>query len=165
MTHQEDLTTVSRANGRKLSALTVLSSALITWACTPALAALGANTASVEIDRQQMSGQLRVVPAAGYSVHEIVTPTKTTVREYVSTTGQVFAVSWQGPLMPDLRQALGSYFEEFQRAARPAPGQRRHLSVEQPDLVVHSSGRMRSFHGVAYVPALLPPNFSPQDIK
>jgi len=157
---------VNRANLRKLSISAPLSLALLAAAlCPPALAGLGANVASIEVDRQQMRGQLRATSIAGYTVQEIVTPTTTVVREYVSSAGQVFAVSWQGPLLPDLHQTLGAYFDEFQRAARPVVVGHRHLDIEQFDLVVHSSGRMRAFHGIAYVPALLPPNFSPQDIK
>jgi hypothetical protein len=36
-------------------------------------------------------------------------PRGTTAREYVSPSGQVFAVSWQGQAMPDLGQLLGSW--------------------------------------------------------
>ncbi len=154
------------ANRGKLSVPAILCVAMLAaTTCTPVLAALGAGIDSVEVDRQQMRGQVQVVPAAGYTVHQIVTPTTTVVKEYVSATGLVFAVSWQGPLLPDLRQTLGSYFDEFQKAARPTQVGHRHLDIEHSDLVVHSSGRMRAFYGVAYVPSLLPPNFSLQDVK
>ena len=35
-----------------------------------------------------------------------------------------------------------------------------HLSIERTDLVVNSHGHMRAFYGNAYVPSLVPPNFS-----
>jgi Protein of unknown function (DUF2844) len=41
----------------------------------------------------------------------------------------------------------------------------RHLSIDRSDLVVHSGGHMRAFYGNAYVPALLPPNFTIADIQ
>ena len=102
---------------------------------------------------------------AGYTVHEIQTPAQTVVREYVSASGKVFAVSWHGPLLPDFRQTLGRYFDEYRSNARTPRVGRRQLTVEGSDLVVHSYGRMRAFYGNAYVPSLLPPNFSPDEIK
>jgi hypothetical protein len=41
----------------------------------------------------------------------------------------------------------------------------RHLTSQGTDLVVQSNGRMRAFFGTAYVPSLLPPNFSVEDIQ
>ena len=133
--------------------------------CLPAYATLGEDFTTVENDRVQMKAQLRTTAAAGYTVHEIQTPTRTVVREYVSAAGKVFAVSWEGPVLPDFRQMLGRYFEEYHsRAGSPRVG-RRALVIEGSDLVVHSHGRMRAFHGNAYVQSLLPPNFSVDQIK
>jgi hypothetical protein len=74
-------------------------------------------------------------------------------------------VSWRGPVMPDLRQTLGEYFQRYQEAtAAPHVGHRQ-LSVDRPDLVIRSSGHMRAFYGRAYVPSLVPTNFSLDDIK
>jgi hypothetical protein len=128
----------------------------------PALAALGGGAASVEADRASLSGTLRVSSAAGYAVHEIKAASGLTVHEYVSAEGKVFAVSWRGPRIPDLRQMLGSSYEAFEqaRAATPTHYDHRHLSIETPQLVVQSSGYLRSFVGRAWVPALLPQNFS-----
>ena len=64
----------------------------------PALAALGDNVASVSNDRLQLHAQLRgVTSAVGFTVHEIEVPPGILVREYVSASGTVFAVSWTGP--------------------------------------------------------------------
>lgn len=134
-------------------------------ACLPAFATLGEDASTVENDRVQMKAQLRTTSVAGYTVHEIRTPTNTLVREYVSASGKVFAVSWNGPVLPDFRQTLGRYFDEYHsNASAPRVG-RRHLSIQGSDLVVHSSGHMRAFYGSAYVPSLLPPNFSVDNIK
>jgi hypothetical protein len=131
----------------------------------PAAAALGQDVASVEADRQHMKGQVRPTAVAGYSVQEIQTSTNTVIREYVSAAGTIFAVSWRGPVMPDLQQILGSYFEQYRTAARAPHAGHRHLAIEQPGLVLHSNGQMRAFYGKAYVPGLLPANFSPGDIQ
>src|ERR1700758_611729 len=74
----------------------------------PALAGLGGDVGSVESDRLSMKGAVRVTPTVDYSVHEIQTPSGIVIREYVSTAGKVFAVSWRGPGLPDLSQLLGS---------------------------------------------------------
>ncbi len=131
----------------------------------PAFATLGEDVQTVENDRLQMKAQLRTTSVAGYTVHEIRTSTNTVVREYVSASGKVFAVSWEGPLLPDLRQTLGTYFGEYDsKASEPRVG-RRHLSIEDADLVVHSNGHMRAFYGNAYVRSLLPANFPIDEIK
>ncbi len=133
--------------------------------CLPALATLGEDVATVENDRIKMKAQLRITSVAGYTVHEIQDSAGTTVREYVAASGKVFAVAWNGPLLPDFRQTLGNYFADYSSGASSPRVGRRHLTIERADLVVHSNGRMRAFYGNAYVPSLLPPNFSVADIK
>lgn len=133
--------------------------------CLPALATLGEDVTTVESDRAQMKAQVRATAVAGYTVKEIQTPTQTTVREYVSAAGKVFAVTWQGPLLPDFKQMLGRYFEQYRNNASSPRVGRRQLTINGSDLVVSSHGRMRAFSGFAYVPSLLPPNFSPDELK
>ena len=99
-------------------------------------------------------------PSAAYTVHEVQLETGTVVREFVGASGQVFALTWRGPVLPDLSQWLGGYFGAFrletdqQRLSgrRGAP-----VNLVQSDLVVRSNGRMRNFFGHAFVPALVPP--------
>jgi Protein of unknown function (DUF2844) len=140
----------------------VLASQIV---CLPAFATLGEDATTVENDRVQMKAQLRTTSVAGYTVHVIETPNSTVIREYISPSGKVFAVSWNGSLLPDLQQTLGKYFPEFSNASTSPRVGRRHFEVEGTDLVVHSYGRMRAFYGNAYVPSLLPPNFSVDDIQ
>jgi Protein of unknown function (DUF2844) len=130
-----------------------------------ASATLGENSTSTEIDRASMKATLRMLPAVKYTVHEIQTPSGTTVREYVSSAGTVFAVAWQGPVMPDLRQALGIYFDRYIEAASGKHAGHRHLAIREPGLVVQSNGRMRSFSGRAYLPQLLPQGVSVEEIR
>lgn len=142
------------------------AAALATLAfCHPVWATLGEDVTTVENDRVHMKAQTRTTSVAGYTVHEIQSPTGTVVREYISAAGKVFAVSWEGPVLPDFRQTLGKYFAAYNSEASSPKVGRRHLTIERSDLVVHSSGRMRAFYGNAYVPSLLPPNFSPDEIK
>ena len=144
---------------------TMLGAAVLAGSVTlPAFAALSGDAASVDADTAKMKGQARATPAAGYTVSEIQLPSGTVVREYISSEGKVFAVTWHGPTMPNLQQMLGTYFEEFKASAAATRGNHHHVTVQQSDLVVNSGGHMRSWSGKAYVPALLPPNFSPDEI-
>jgi len=124
-----------------------------------AIAALGGDAGSVAADRVAFAAQLRSTAMLQYDVHAISSDART-VREYVSRQGQVFAVTWHGPVPPDLRQLLGDYFPRFQSAAVAAhqhsPGQHRIFTLAQSDLVIQSMGRLRSFRGIAYLPALVP---------
>lgn len=130
-----------------------------------ASASLGGDAASVQADQRQMNGTLRTTAAAKHTQFEIQTPTGILAREYVSSTGLVFAVVWEGPSLPDLRQLLGSYFSQYIQAANAADPAARPRVIEQPGLVVYSGGRMRAFLGRAFVPDLIPKGLSLDEIR
>ncbi|MEN6320917.1 MAG: DUF2844 domain-containing protein [Syntrophaceae bacterium] len=136
---------------------------------SPASAALGDDVATVQTDLSRMKGALRTSDSGPYTIHEITMPTGTVVKEYVSTAGKVFAVTWQGPLLPDLRQLLGSHFEKFSQAVktqkRNHPGRRGPLLIQEPGLVVKTGGRMRAYIGRAYVPELVPQGVSIEELQ
>lgn len=119
-------------------------------------ASLGEDESSVEADRASADGDLRASHEEKYTVYEIRMSSGVVIREYMSPAGNVFAVTWRGPWMPDLRRLLGRYFEVFQRAERGQHARRRPFVVDAPDFVLHSSGRMRAFFGEAHVPSLVP---------
>jgi len=146
------------------AALLVAAGLIAGIATCPVQAALGEPVASVETDRLQVGGTLRVLPSAAYTVHELQAPSGTVVREYVSPAGIVFGVAWQGPSMPDLRQVLGTYFDPYVQAAskRNARGP---VAIAQPGLVVQSGGHMRAFVGRAYIPQALPAGVAPDAIR
>lgn len=133
----------------------------------PAWATLGQYESSVSVDRKQMRSQERVETVKGYTVHELATANGGIVREFVSSKGLVFGVSWQGPFMPDLQQLLGSYLTTL-HSATPAQKQVRHMRgmiVKMKDFVFVSGGRMRAWRGHAYVPSLLPASLSPEVVR
>jgi hypothetical protein len=132
---------------------------------TPCLAALGGSKISIQADQLHMKGSLRVKAQENYSVHEIQSFGGTVVREYATTDGVVFGVTWRGPAIPDLRQLLGPRFTEYVESAKTQRGEHGHLRVDDPGLVVHSSGHMRAFFGRAYIPQLLPPNVNIDEIQ
>ena len=139
---------------------------VLLWSLS-SFAALGGDVSSVQADVAHLQGSLRVTPNASYAVHEIRTPKGVTVREYVSTSGKVFAVAWQGPWLPDLQQLLGSYFTQYQQAAQ-SPKQRvarAPVAVHEANLVVEQSGHMRSFTGRAYLVDQLPSSLAAESIR
>lgn len=140
----------------------------LTFTALPAFAGLGQDVGSVESDRAHMQGALRVTQVQAYAVHEIQSPNGTVVREYVSTSGKVFAVAWQGPWLPDMRQILAGYFESYQSGAQMRQRSRlglRPMTIQQPGLVVQSGGHMRWFAGRAYVPDMLPQGVKAETLR
>jgi hypothetical protein len=138
-----------------------LALAFLLWQL-PALAGLGGDVRSVNADTDVMRGRLQTTPLQQYDLHEITTSGGTVIREYMTSGGKVFAVSWRGPFMPNLQQLFGSYYQQFQTAAATSAQASSHrlLRIAQPDFVMQASGRMGSFHGKAYVPGLVPAGVS-----
>lgn len=135
----------------------------------PASAALGGDETTVSVDQASMKGTLRSTPGKAYTVHEIKAQTGTVVREYLSPAGKIFAVVWQGPFLPDLRQLFGSHFEQFSQSAQNLKGQhprvRGPLLIQEPGLVVQTGGHMRAYFGRAYIPELVPQGVPIEEIQ
>lgn len=145
------------------TALVVLLASLLEVG--PAWAVLGEYEASVRSDQEHLRGELRAIAHQGYSVQQITSADSTVVKEYVSPAGLVFGISWQGPTMPNLQQLMGSYFAQFQQASLSKVRRRGPLVLRTDQLVVESGGHMRSFHGRAYLPGLLPNNVSGEVVR
>jgi hypothetical protein len=129
----------------------------ILFAAVTTFATLGEDVSSVRSDQLQTNARLRIVNGPAYSVHELSSPSGTTIREFVSPSGTVFGVSWQGSFTPDLRQLLGTHFQEYLQASQSAPGRpARMVHVESGDLVVESAGHMRFSVGRAYLRNKMP---------
>jgi uncharacterized protein DUF2844 len=131
----------------------VLASALIPCIAT---AALGEPETSVQADMTQLHASIKVTARADYRVHEMLLPSGTRVREFVGSDGNVFAVAWNGPTVPNLRQTFGRYFDTYVSAAKGRHASHSLLQIRQGDLVVQSSGHMRAFTGRAYLPQAVP---------
>ena len=146
----------------RAAALASLALALV--AAEPARAVLGQSAASIEADRVQVRATVRQVSHAAFTVHELATGPSGIVREYVSPAGQVFAVTWHGPTMPNLQQIMGAHFNTLAAAPRRA-GSRSHLAVQSNNLVFESSGHVRAFHGRAYLADAIPAGVTLNDIQ
>ncbi|SCK08483.1 Protein of unknown function [Variovorax sp. HW608] len=131
-----------------------------------AAAALGGPASSVAVDQAHMKATLQEEAGSVYTLYEMTTPSGTIVREFVSSaTGQVFAVTWQGPFMPDLKQVLGEHFATLVDATGKGRIGRSNASVNRPEVAIHSGGHMRAFAGKAYLPGQLPEGVGVEDIR
>jgi len=102
-----------------------------------------------------------------YTVHETLLENGTSVQEYATPAGLVFAVAWRGPVLPDLSALLGGYFTTFKRETEQARESGRRwapVKMARDGLVVRSNGRMRNFFGHAYAPGLIPAGVNINDV-
>jgi hypothetical protein len=135
---------------------------------TLAFGSLGGDAASVQADQVHMQGSRTMKAAESYTVHEIQAANGTVVREFVSAEGKVFAIAWHGPWIPDMRQLLGSYFDQYAQANQAQRGARMRrgpILINQPGLVVQIGGHPRAFAGRAYVPEMLPSGVGAENIQ
>jgi len=129
-----------------------------------AAAALGEPETSVQTDLARLRGSITVTSHANYKLHEIQLPSGTQLREFAGLDGKVFAVAWNGPTVPDLRQTLGQYFDNYLTAAKAQHSGHHHLQVRESGLVVLAGGHMRAFSGLAYLPQAMPSGVSVGDL-
>ena len=133
--------------------------AVVSLFCVRSYAALGGDAASVDADRARMKAQRQVTQASSYALHQLTMESGTVVREYVSPAGNVFAIAWQGPFMPDMQQLLGTYFDQYSSAVKANKKTyvgRHPLNLRLSGMVIESSGYMRAYHFRAYIPQQVP---------
>ena len=137
---------------------------------TSADATLGGNGSSVEADRVNMkverAARQNLATAGSYTVHETTLPSGTIVRQYVSNSDVVFAVTWSGPFIPDLKQLFGLHFDTMvAHQAKHTNAGHRFFRHHEADLVIESGGHQRSFAGRAYLKSQIPANLTEQEIQ
>jgi hypothetical protein len=136
--------------------------------CLPARASLGGDMASVRDDQAKLQGELQSTSKDNYTVHEIQAANGIMVREYVSTSGAVFGVAWQGQKHPDLHQVLGAYYDRFNQAVQAQRAHHRGLGpvvIQQPDFTVVLGGHMGALSGKAYLSQSMPAGIRAEDIR
>jgi len=136
-------------------------------AAQPVYATLGESADSVMTDRKALSAaQIVTTTRNAYTIQEISSDS-VAVREYISPSGMVFGIAWNGLTHPDLTLLLGSYTDEYQKSLRQTPRKpgRRFSQIKTDRIVVEKWGHMRNLHGRAYVPSLIPPGVNIDEIK
>jgi hypothetical protein len=153
----------------KMRMLLAMAIAVATLApCFPAGASLGGDMTSVRDDQMKLQGTLRTTSNGPYNVHEIQASSGVVLREYVSLSGNVFGIAWQGRTHPDLHQVLGAYYDQYVQAVQAQRAQRHGhgpLLIQLPGLVVQIGGHMNSLIGRAYIPQGMPAGMHPEDIR
>ncbi|MEO7207346.1 MAG: DUF2844 domain-containing protein [Steroidobacteraceae bacterium] len=130
-----------------------------------AQAALGEHVSSVAHDHAALHGSLISTPMQQYDVQEMMTDTGTRVREYSAHGGPVFAVTWSGAQVPDLKLLLGTYFDRYVAAAKVHRTGHHVLSVNTPSLAMSIVRFQRSASGQVYVPSLMPHGVTRRELR
>jgi hypothetical protein len=124
-------------------------------AAREARATLGGDATSVSANERALGAVRTTVTLTVGTRHDLALPSGGMVHEYVSPSGVVYAVTWQGPTAPNLRELLGARFEDLARALPQSGHHAVILSLD--DFQVRSWSHRRSFGGRAWVPSLVPP--------
>jgi len=99
-----------------------------------------------------------------YSVYQLEMDNNLTVKEFVNSSGTVFAVEWSGPYQPNQKLILSTYFDRIQQSVKSSNQNgyrgRRPTIVESDDLVYKTSGHPGHFIGQAYLPKEFPTGFT-----
>ncbi|MPW21800.1 DUF2844 domain-containing protein [Paraburkholderia sp. CNPSo 3157] len=143
----------------------VLAAGVTALLAGPAHAELGGTMSAPRADDGSTQ---RVLPGSTVQIRSTVDAGGTTINEYATSDGHVFAYTWQGPTMPDLTRMLGRYADRYRAKAAAQLNEFSHLHasrVEQPDVIVESGGQMRSYVGRAWLPAALPAGISLADLR
>ncbi len=146
------LTALQTHFGRKSLVRASLVSAFL-LAGGPVQAHLGGTQASVQADGAAWQAPAVALSGLRFTVFTHTTPEGVKVRQFVSLTGLVFAVAWDGPVLPDMERLLGGYFPLYQNSLQQ---RKRSVRVDTPSLSLESGGMMRAFVGRAYLPDQMP---------
>jgi hypothetical protein len=144
----------------------VLSISLCLFA-SYALATLGEHTSTVDQDVSKLkASQKASTSESDYTVHEMVADGNT-IKEFATTAGIVFAVSWRGISKPDLSVLFGSYYDEYKASLEAAPKLKgkRSASVQTSRMILKRGGHMRDQRGFAYIPSLVPAGLKLGDLE
>jgi hypothetical protein len=107
----------------------------------------------------------KATPAASYTMRESRDANGVTIHEYVLPSNVVFAVTWDGPIRPDMTALLGSYFPTYVTAGSNRGRGTGPLSEGTADFRIESAGRLGQFFGKAYLPRLMPTGVRPGDLQ
>lgn len=148
--------------------LSMLQGALAWAALGSSPSDFGATTTQTRMAARSLAAtsSTSATTTAVYTISQSTLDSGTIVREYTDASGVVFAVSWTGPTLPDLRTLLGDKFTVMtsNAAKRPKAGHSQ-LAVDQSDVVIVSSGHMRAYAGQAWIPSALPAGFDTTTIE
>lgn len=126
-------------------------------AATLSLVALAASAALGDVQRDLREPRASVTPL------QQVLPSGTRVVQYVDRQRTVFAVTWSGPFMPELRSLLGTHYPALvdaqARGSLHAP-----VVVRTQQVAIFSGGTVGAFSGRAWLPARVPTGIDAKEL-
>ncbi len=142
--------------------LVLLASFALLGVASQAQAELGGRGASVDADRVKLRATMSRSAEHGRTIHQLAAGDGTVTREFTTTDGTIFAVSWSGPQRPNLKQLFGDYYPRFQavNAQTGKARMRRAMAVNDIDFVVQTGGRPGAFWGYAFLRSRVPSDFN-----
>lgn len=152
---------------RWLNALFTCAAVLLLFFADSAWATLGEPVSSLESNRTALKSIHKSTSTHGaYTIQED-TSDGTIIRQYISSSGVVFAIAWNGVSHPDLANLLGNYDDDYRQVLRSTPRKpgKRHVQLRGNRVVVEKWGHMRNLQGRAYAPVLLPSGVNIDEIR
>jgi hypothetical protein len=146
---------------RRCLALAAAALAAVGLAAPSAHAVLGGDAGTIAVDQARLHGvRLQAVAtSAPVATHEITLADGSSIRQFVTPDGIVFAVAWSTRFKPDLNALLGVHAATYAQAASDAmkaAGIRRHAELRRGDLVVQSTAHLNAHVGRAWLQSLVP---------
>ena len=140
----------------------------IVFISAQAFAVLGEKESSINADKSHFKAKSykRVQADEAYSVHEMEIDGNQ-VKEFASSNGDVFAVSWRGIKPPNLEVLFGKHYTDYKAQFDGQPKQKGHqpILVKATNVVVRHGGHMRDLFGSACIPKLAPEGFHCEDLQ
>lgn len=147
-------------------------------------AELGGDVSSIDRDQARLKGERRQVSVQTHVVvnraqalsvatqetmaHEITQADGSVIREYLTPSGIVYAVTWQTHFRPDLGALFGQHAASYMASAKEAmktPGIKRNVALQSKNLIVHATSHFNIFIGQAYVPSLVPSGVNVHELR
>ncbi|MBO9666341.1 MAG: DUF2844 domain-containing protein [Bdellovibrio sp.] len=142
------------------------------FAATSAYGALGDNVItssgfSKVSSSKATTSMAKTTSGVNYTVSETTDAAGIKIRQYSDASGLIFAISWKGPVVPDLQLLFGNYTTEYRATLEKRPKMRgsRYLKVDTGKIVVEGGGRQWDQKGRAYITKSLPSGFNLEDIN
>ena len=130
---------------------------LLALVATAAQAGLGNPVAQLRDDQSRLGARdISVQRAAAFDRHAFQSSNGVRIRAFAGRDGQVFAVTFDGPAMPDLKVLLGTRYAEYASAVRPSPSTHKVYTYASGTLELNIVKLPRGFTGSAWVPGAVP---------
>jgi len=131
----------------------------------PAQAGLGEHQTSIQRDHLAIRGSsVQVTQSVHYALHTVTAPTGAQLHEYVARSGTVFATTWSGRTLPNLKNILGTHYARYQQVIAVPHSNHHVLNIRDGDFVLYMRKTQQGFRVAAYVPTLIPQGITPADL-